>query len=315
MWKSDYSAGRMRGRRWGKLKRTAKKGLITILMLCLLGGFLFPPTEAAAYDAPAFLDSAWHPDLAQYGDRAGIDTSALSEGYVAVSATSQTRLKFQVIKDEDTYTYDLPADGTPSIFPLQMGSGSYRFRVMENVIEQKYSELYSVTADAVLSDEFQPFLRPSTYVNYSADSACVQKARELAAGAATELDMINAIYDYIRGNITYDKDKATSVKSGYLPYPDETLQTGKGICFDYAALAAAMLRSQGVPTKMIFGYVAPKDLYHAWNMFYTDETGWVLVGFEAGADTWNRIDLTFAAGGADAQFIGDGNNYSDVYFY
>ena len=83
----------------------------------------------------------------------------------------------------------------------------------------------------------------------------------------------------------------------------------------FPALAAAMLRSQGVPTKMIFGYVAPKDLYHAWNMFYTDETGWVLVGFEAGADTWNRIDLTFAAGGADAQFIGDGSNYSDVYFY
>jgi len=182
-------------------------------------------------------------------------------------------------------------------------------------VEQKYSELFSVTADAALQDEFQPFLRPSAYVNYSADSACVRKAGELAAAAATEMDMVNAIYDYICGNITYDKDKASSVKSGYLPYPDETLQTGKGICFDYAALAAAMLRSQGVPTKMIFGYVAPKDLYHAWNMFYTDETGWVLVGFEAGADTWNRIDLTFAAGGADAQFIGDGSNYSDLYFY
>ena len=299
----------------GNLKRPTDRILITILVMCVLGGCFFPPTGAAAYPSPAFRDSAYHSDLAQHGDRAGIDTSSLSEGYVAASATSETRLKFQVIKGDDTYTYDLPADGTPAVFPLQCGSGSYRFRVMENVIEQKYSELYSVSEDAVLQDEFQPFLRPSTYVNYSADSACVKMAGEFAAGAATEMDLVNAVYDYICNHISYDKDKATSVKSGYLPDPDETLQTGKGICFDYAALAAAMLRSQGIPTKMIFGYVAPKDLYHAWNMFYTDETGWVTVGFEANADTWNRIDLTFAASGADAQFIGDGTNYSDLYFY
>ena len=211
----------------GKLKRAAKKGLMTALLLCLFAGCLLPPT-AEAYDSPGFQDSAWHPDLAQYGDRAGIDTSSLSEGYVAVSATSETRLKFQVIKDEETYTYDLPADGTPAVFPLQSGSGSYRFRVMENVIEQKYSELWSVTADAVLQDEFQPFLRPSTYVSYKADSACVRKAAELAAGAATEMDLVNAVYDYICSSISYDRDKATSVKSGYLPDPDETLQTQPG---------------------------------------------------------------------------------------
>ena len=284
-------------------------------MVSLLGGCLFPPTGASAIASPDFRDAVWHADLAQYGDRAGIDTSALSEGYVAVSATSATRLKFQVIMGEDTYTYDLPVDGTPQIFPLQSGSGTYRFRVMENVVDQKYSELWSVTADAVLQDEFQPFLRPSAYVNYSAGSACVQKAAEFAAGAGTEMDFVNTVYDFVCSHISYDRDKATSVKSGYLPVPDETLQTGKGICFDYAALAAAMLRSQGIPTKMIFGYVAPKDLYHAWNMFYTDETGWVTVGFEVNADTWNRIDLTFAASGADAEFIGDGSNYSDLYFY
>ena len=50
-------------------------------------------------------------------------------------------------------------------------------------------------------------------------------------------------------------------------------------------------------------------------MFYTDATGWVTVGFEVGADSWNRMDLTFAANGADGQFIGDGSNYSDLYFY
>ena len=93
------------------------------------------------------------------------------------------------------------------------------------------------------------------------------------------------------------------------------MNTGKGICFDYAALAASMLRSQGIPTKMIFGYVAPQGLYHAWNMFYTPQSGWVTVSFEVRGENWTRMDLTFSANGADATFIGDGSNYSDVYYY
>ena len=101
----------------------------------------------------------------------------------------------------------------------------------------------------------------------------------------------------------------------YQPDPDETMKTGKGICFDYAALAAAMLRSQGIPTKLIFGYVSPDDLYHAWNMFYTDETGWVTAEFKVDSKNWTRLDLTFAANGSDAKFIGDGSNYSDLYQY
>ena len=295
--------------------QTGKSFLCTVLTLLVLAAALLPKQTAYAYTAPEFRDAQFHEAAAMIGDRVKLDVSCLAEGYVAVSAISDMRLKFQVVKDETTYNYNLSSDGTPGIFPLQGGNGSYRFRVMENVVDKKYSELYSFTCDVVMQDEFQPFLRPSTYVSYKADSACVRKAAELAAGAATEMDLVNAVYDYICSSISYDRDKATSVKSGYLPDPDETLQTGKGICFDYAALAAAMLRSQGIPTKMIFGYVAPKDLYHAWNMFYTDETGWVTVGFEADADTWNRIDLTFASSGADAQFIGDGSNYSDLYFY
>ena len=80
-------------------------------------------------------------------------------------------------------------------------------------------------------------------------------------------------------------------------------------------LAASMLRSQGIPTKEIFGYVSPDGLYHAWNMFYTAESGWVTVSFETRKDDWNRMDMTFAANGANNKFIGDGSNYSDLYWY
>ena len=122
-------------------------------------------------------------------------------------------------------------------------------------------------------------------------------------------------YQYICDTVKYDDEFAANVKSGYLPTPDETMETGMGICIDYAALAAAMMRSQGIPTKMVFGYVSPNDIYHAWNMFYTEETGWVTVSYEVKGGKWNRMDVTFSANGADSQFIGNGENYADVYYY
>ena len=295
--------------------QTGKSFLCAVLTLLVLTAALLPNQTAHAYTAPEFRDAQFHEAAAMIGDRVKLDVSCLAEGYVAVSAVSDMRLKFQVVKDETTYNYNLSSDGTPGIFPQQGGNGSYRFRVMENVVDKKYSELYSFTCDVTMQDEFQPFLRPSTYINYNRDSACVRKAAELAAAASDELGLVGAVYNYVCGQVTYDREKAASVKSGYLPVPDETMTSGKGICFDYAALAGAMLRSQGIPTKMIFGYVAPEGLYHAWNMFYTPQSGWVTVSFEVRGENWTRMDLTFSANGADSTFIGDGSNYSDVYYY
>ena len=271
--------------------------------------------EFIPYAAPPFASSQYHEDLAEGDGVSFVDLSAVSEGYVAVSVSSAKRLKFQVLKDDATYNYDIASDGTPSVLPLQCGDGHYVFRVMENIEGSKYAQIYLTECDVTLLDEFQPFLRPSDYSNYAPDSACVKKAAELAAECGSALEVVSAVYDYICRTVVYDREKAATVQSGYLPVPDETMLTGKGICFDYASLAAAMLRSQGIPTKVIFGYVSPNDLYHAWNMFYTEESGWVTVKFEVSADTWTRMDLTFSAGGAPDEFVGDGSNYADLYSY
>lgn len=271
------------------------------------------------YQAPEFAGASFHADKAEGNDRAKIDLSEVSQGYVAVSATSDCRLKFQVLRGDDTYSYDLASDGTVSIFPIQSGDGTYTFRIMENVTDTRYARLYEVEKKVKLKDEFQPFLRPSDYVNYAEDSECVEKAAQLAAEAEDAPGVVAAVFDFICGNVKYDNKKAQSIQDGvlttYLPTPDETLRTGKGICFDYAALAAAMLRSQGIPTKMVLGYVSPDGIYHAWNMFYTDETGWVTVKYQVKEGSWNRLDLTFSAGGADDAFVGDGKNYADLYYY
>ena len=279
------------------------------------------PGETAAepsgkpYAAPKITPAQLHRDKAEGQGDVLVDVSAVSEGYVAVSAKSESRLKFQVIFADSTYNYDLPGDGSESIFSLQSGDGSYRFRVMENVMDTKYTELFSTEAQVKLKDEFQPFLRTNQYAAYDADSECVKKAAELAKTATTSVEVAQNIFAYICDNVTYDKEKSETVESGYIPDPDRTMAEGKGICFDYASLAASMLRSQGIPTKIIFGYVAPGDLYHAWNMFYTEETGWISVEYQVLGGQWNRIDCTFAANGADPETIGDGTSYTDVYVY
>ena len=71
------------------------------------------------------------------------------------------------------------------------------------------------------------------------------------------------------------------------------MKTGKGICFDYAALMTSMLRSQRIPTKLEVGYAG--ETYHAWISTYVDDKGWVddIIKFD-GKD-WQLMDPTLAA--------------------
>ena len=270
---------------------------------------------SGTYQAPAMQHADFHTDKANGNNGAMLDLSMVNLGVVAAKGSSSSRLKFIIVVNNTSYYYNMKNDGTPSVFPLTFGSANYKFRIMENTTGSKYRELYSNSTWVQLDDQFVPYLRNSDYVPYSADSACVKKAAELAAQAADAVGVVSKVYEYVVANITYDYNKANTVQSGYMSNPDSTLSTGTGICFDYAALTAAMLRSQGIPTKMVFGYVGADGAYHAWNMFYTAETGWVTVSFQAPKDSWSRLDLTFCAGGIDPAYIGNGTNYSDVYYY
>ena len=264
---------------------------------------------------PEFRSSSFDSSAAEGNDEVMVDMSSVSKGYVAIHCEpTDTKIKFQVIKGDLTVTYSV-VTGKDQIFPLQSGDGNYVFRVMKNITDKKYAELYKCEAQVTIADPLDPFLRPNQYADYTQNSECVKFAGSLAEGSASKQDFIAAVYDYIVKNVTYDREKAATVQSGYLPVPDDTLSTKKGICFDYASLAASMLRSQGVPTQIIFGYVSPNDVYHAWNKFYTEEGGWQLVEFKVNGGDWNRIDLTFYAGNAGSDFIGDGSNYMEAYAF
>ena len=250
--------------------------------------------------------------------RATIDYSNTKDGYVMVifNSTSGKRLKAQVTGPATTYTYDL-TPGVWATFPLSQGNGGYKVTVLENTHDKKYAVEATVSFTVALSDEFAPFLRPNQYVNYANAKNTVAKAAELTSGVTNGFDKVVKVYDFVVNSLTYDKNKAATVQSGYLPVLDTVLATKTGICFDYASLMAGMLRSQGIPCKLVVGYAGQQ--YHAWISVWTKETGWVDGAIYFDGTNWQRLDPTFASSSkkskAILQYIGDGKNYTTKYLY
>ena len=137
---------------------------------------------------------------------------------------------------------------------------------------------------------------------------------ELAYSANNELEVVEQVYNYIIDNYTYDYDKAASVVSGYLPVVDEVFVSQTGICFDYAAVMATMLRSQNIPTRLEVGYVGEE--YHAWISIYIKDVGWINGVIEFDGSDWNLLDPTFAsASKSPKKFLTKDSNYLTKYVY
>ena len=221
-----------------------------------------------------------------------IDLSHSAEGYVTVrQEPTERKLLVTISKGDEVYTYPLSGAGKGESYPLQMGDGRYTLKVYRHLQGTQYLVIDRSEFDVRLSSPEVPYLYPSQYVNYNAGALAVQRAQSLCKNARSEREAADAVFNHIRKTIKYDKKKARKVKVGYLPNPDQTLRTRKGICFDYAALMASMLRAQGIPTQLVIGYVNGKS-YHAWNK--------VLIGGE-----WRLYDATLAATG------GKGKSYRE----
>jgi len=256
--------------------------------------------------------------LVKKNSKAMIDYSNAKDGYVMMNFTAQTgkRLKARVAGPTTTYTYNL-TPGRWETFPLSDGNGSYTFTVYENIQGTKYSTVLSQTASVILSDQFAPFLRPNQYVEYSSAPQTVAKAAELTQNCATAMDKVDAVYRYVVNTLSYDYQLAATVQSGYLPVLDRVLANKTGICFDYAALMTGMLRSQGIPCKLVVGYAGAA--YHAWISVWTEQTGWIDGAIFFDGQRWHRMDPTFDSTGKGTDYIrnyiANDANYAAKYFY
>lgn len=141
-------------------------------------------------------------------------------------------------------------------------------------------------------------LASSTYPTYVTDTylslpgTVTQETRDLAsqivsdAGATTPYDMAVAIQNYLRSNFTYQID-AEGAPDGRDIVDYFLFESKVGRCDHYASSMAVMLRSLGVPTRIVTGlapvpydrdmngYVYRGRNAHAWVEVYFPGFGWI----------------------------------------
>ena len=213
-----------------------------------------------------------------------IDVSNVDQGIVSASFVSEAdkKGKIQIEKSGSKYIYNINNDGITESYPLQLGDGTYKVTIFENVTGNKYRSAYSQSVDVDLANDNSVFLASTQNVNWDDSSLAVIKARSLVKGLKTDKEKIKVIYNYVISAAKYDYDKYKTLTSGYIPDVDTIVKSGKGICYDYSSTFAAMLRSAGIPTKLVMGYTSNVSGYHAWNEVY-----------DSAAGKWIVIDTTF----------------------
>lgn len=249
-----------------------------------------------------------------------IDYSNASQGYISARYTgSNPKVKLQVSCNGGKEPHDIPSNGTTVYIPLIFGSGTYTAYLGEHIAgTTRYAEVASVDFNVSLDSSLSTYLYPNMYANYSQSSDCVYKAAELCAGKTSDIEKIAAVFGWVTSNVTYDHDLAKTVQTGYVPDPNRTYSKRTGICFDYASLMCAMLRSQSIPTRLVVGNASP-DIWHAWNEVYTEETGWITPELLLKNAGYNIVDSTFYASAGNksqiASYISNSVNYQAVHYY
>ena len=310
------------------LYKPVRSALISVCLLCavLIGCTACGNVEKEGANAVEgehrttrtdFLSPSADGDITYKKDSVKIDASHTDDGYIMISYSGDAdSARVQITDPSDTiYSYSLSV-GDMETFPLSSGDGTYQIDVLEHAYDDMYSLACSWDTDVKISDEFKPFLYPNQYCWYTKDSQAVKYGMELSDQSSNDLDYVEKVYNYVTTSITYDTELAKNVPTDYIPDIDAAMKKGTGICFDYASLMAAMLRSQGIPTKLEVGYSG--QAYHAWISVYLQESGWVdnIISFDG--NSWSLMDPTLAASNSASavkKYVGDGSNYTVKYNY
>ncbi len=154
-----------------------------------------------------------------------------------------------------------------------------------------------------------PIVSEPIYVQLPADlpERVGALARTITAGADTEYDRVQAVQSWIRSNTTYDLD-VPSDPAGVDSVDHFLFVTKTGFCEQIASSLAIMLRTLGIPTRLVTGY-GPGErnpLTGYFEVKQSDAHAWVEVLYPGIG--WVPYDPTFgvpeAAPHASSRFIG-----------
>jgi len=150
-------------------------------------------------------------------------------------------------------------------------------------------------------DRFDEVLSPTCY---TPESKRIARVGERIAKYHDPQDAVIAAADWVHGELDYVAG-TTGVHSSGL----DALREGRGVCQDFAHLTLILLRSMGIPSRYVSGYLHPKPKAaightiegqsHAWLQAWTG--GW-----------WNYDPTNVTEINEQYVSVGVGRDYSDV---
>ena len=141
-----------------------------------------------------------------------LDISNKEQGYMIAQANeSASSINIQMTgPDGILYTYFV-SEGTDAVIPFTGGEGSYQILCYQQVSGNKYAALCSHTLEVSLENPFLPYLYPNQYVDFTPESEACLLAQSMLPDDASDLDGLDAVYNYVISNITYDEEKAQNI--------------------------------------------------------------------------------------------------------
>lgn len=236
-----------------------------------------------------------------------LNKSKIADGIITVQYTGSfsKKIKITVEKNNERYVYNITNE-SPINIPLQLGDGTYKITVYKHLNSTNYQPLATESVDAENISRVNLFTYsiPNIYFDKSLNS--IKNYDELLGDEDTN-DKIKQLYSDVINDYSYDYDKAKKVVSTeYIPFIDDMYYDKTGICYDYSVLMAGVLRSQGIPTKLVMGYAPEIKAYHAWNQIYMN-------------GKWITVDTTYDASkvqsGKSTSFAKDSKKFKVIKVY
>ena len=245
------------------------RGLLVLTLIVIVTRISAYAQEAAAVSADTGGDAG---EFASVRDNEAVyvETDKAPNGVVTLHYDAPLENSVVAFVTNSTALYMYSIRSSVTNIPLQMGDGAYEINVYEKMEDTKYIKILiaNVVVDGLRDEEV--YTNSIQMVDYEGYKDVIDEINKLLADAQGDREKVEIVYNYIITNYSYSTEKAEGVRAEYLPDLRDFFTTGKGICYDYASLFASVLRSNGIPTKLLMGYRNDVEKYHSWNEVLLD---------------------------------------------
>ncbi|MCD6325926.1 transglutaminase domain-containing protein [bacterium] len=194
------------------------------------------------------------------------------------------------ITTEARYLLDMPDGEAASLIPedaVQMLSQKKEGLVLR-VKPLKYG-INEALPPRLQGKQWGEFLKPSTYIQ-SDDPKIIQLSKTAVGSANTSYEAATKLCRWVGNHISL-KDYSVGFASA-----KEVAENKRGDCTEHSVLLAAMLRSVGIPSRVVAGllFVDGDFFYHAWNEAFVGEWMPLDATLKRGGNEWDAVHIKLA---------------------